>query len=128
MTQSISRESRTRVLQEPIAETTERRRDWQVIGVRIFTGLAVLAGVGLTVADLASSGRTHLIIPAATCFIVAAIGAAVLVLLAQIADRQEFYRRGQLEGWYRGYRMLLPEVDDPLLRRRPGAPDGLDGF
>lgn len=116
MTQSIHRETRERALQGPMNEPAEPKRDWQVIGVRVFTGANALAGVGLAATDLAGDGGIHLVGPAAMCFILATIGAAVLILLSQISDRQEFYRRGQLDGWYRGYRMQPPEVDDPLIR------------
>lgn len=116
MTQSMEHETRERASRAPMPATPATPRDWQLIGVRIFTGISALAGVGLAAVDLASDGGTHLIIPAATCFIFAAIGGAVLILLSQIASRQEFWRRGQLDGWIRGWNGQAPEVHDPLLK------------
>lgn len=116
MTQSISRETRRHAPEPPTAAPPEPRRDWQVIGVRVFTAINALAGVGLGATDLAGGGGVHLTGPAMAAFILATIGAAVLILLSQIASRREFWQRGQLDGWIRGWNGQAPEVHDPLLR------------
>jgi hypothetical protein len=46
----------------------------------------------------------------------AGMASVVLCVHAMLADRQEYYRRGQLDGWMRGWRGQEPDVDDPLLR------------
>ena len=58
----------------------------------------------------------HLTIAACAWFVMTGIGAGLLVTQSMVADRTEFYRRGQLDGWMRGWRGQEPDVDDPLLR------------
>lgn len=115
MTQSISRRTRERAIRGRGAEPVTAGRDRTIIGVRLFTAVALTAGIGLGVTDLAGHGQIHLVGASLTCFILAGISAALLILLMTLADAGEFYRQGQLNGWMRGWRGQEPEVDDPLL-------------
>lgn len=116
MTQSIERTTRERARRTPDAEPVIAKRPKLIVGVWCFTvGMTVLA-VALTVAQLTVVDSVHLAIYAATCAVLAAIGGAVLSFRAMLAGRQEFYRRGHLDGWMRGWRGQEPEVDDPILR------------
>lgn len=86
-----------------------------ISGVIAFGALSLVAAVTLMVLDAATSTR-NLAIYAAACLILTGLAGALLVTHRLLADRAEFYRRGQLDGWYRGYRMLVPDIDDPLLK------------
>jgi hypothetical protein len=86
-----------------------------ILAVRVFLGAALAAGIGMGVGDVAGSGHVHLVAPAAVCFMLSGLAATILIVHAMLADRQEFYRRGQLDGWMRGWRGQEPEVDDPLI-------------
>jgi hypothetical protein len=83
--------------------------------VRVFTTLTTgFAVVLLTTAFLL--GHWHVALAGTTVALLAAAGGVVLCVNAILADRQEFWRRGQLDGWMRGWRGQEPEVDDPLFR------------
>jgi hypothetical protein len=85
-------------------------------GVQIFTVTAALAGTGcLAFAFSRDEWRSALI--GSTLIILSAIGASVWVAGMVLADRQDFYHRGLLDGWMRGWRGQPPDVDDPLVRR-----------
>jgi hypothetical protein len=95
-------------------------------GLRLVTAIFCAAGIALGVADLASHGGVHLVIPSATCFMLAGLAATILMVQALLAefhagfhatfaDRQEFYRRGMLAGWQQGWNGQPPELDDPLM-------------
>jgi hypothetical protein len=116
MTQSIDRATREKAASPPVSESVTGDRTRLILGIRVFAAGALVAGIGLGVADLASEGHVHLVIPSATCFVLAALAATILIVNSLLADRQEFYRRGQLDGWMRGWRGQEPETDDPLLR------------
>jgi hypothetical protein len=116
MTQSIDRDTQGRALVAPESDTVPEGRLALIVGIRIFAGLAALTGVGLTVADLTGGDGAHLIAASCTSFILAGLAGAILSVDAILADRQEFYRRGELTGWIRGWRGQEPEVSDPLLR------------
>ena len=86
-----------------------------VLAVRCFVGvMTFIAGGFLIAAFTFADWRSAL--AAATFFILAVLGGVVLTIDALLADRHEFYRRGQLDGWMRGWRGQEPEVDDPLMR------------
>jgi hypothetical protein len=118
VTISIDDQQRQRASQSP-ADHPGRgwpRHEVIVWGARGFAVLTTLAGAILAVADLAGDASVHLIAPAATSFMLAGMASVVLCVHAMLADRQEYYRRGQLDGWMRGWRGQEPDVDDPLLR------------
>lgn len=117
MTTSIDHD--TQDLEAPRASRAQgrsRRPGALITAVRCFTVAAALAGTGLTVADLAGDGAVHLVAAAATSFLLSGMAGGVWIVHAMLADRQEFYRRGQLDGWMKGWRGQPPDVDDPLLR------------
>lgn len=117
MTISIGEDRRQRATEPARGPGHDRPRHELVVwGARAFAILASIGGVAMAVADLAGDGHVHLIMPALTSFMLAGLAAVVLCVHAMLADRQEHYRRGQLDGWYRGYRMQEPDLDDPLLR------------
>lgn len=103
----------------PLAPPAERRPTTRlrrlIIGVTVFGVVAGLGGLVLAGLDIVLADA-HLAVYAAACFVLAGLASALLVLKAMLADCQEFYQRGQLDGWYRGYRMQPPDVDNPLLR------------
>jgi hypothetical protein len=103
----------------PESDTSSRN---QIVSrVRWFTGTALVAGLICLVCAFAHGDWRYAL--AATGFILlAGIGGAVLCIDAIICDfktilaeRQEFYRRGQLDGWMKGWRGQEPDVDDPLM-------------
>lgn len=116
MSLNISEERRLRALQPPEqTDSDQRRPHWMMRGVALTASATALGGIACLAAAFAlREWRTAL--AGSTLLIIAAIAGAVLVLNQLLADRNEFYRRGQLDGWYRHYRGLPPEVDDPLWR------------
>ncbi len=84
---------------------------WVKLYTAITGGSAVVL---LTIAFLL--GRWHIALAGTTVALLAGAGGVVLCIHAMLADRHEFWRRGQLDGWMRGWRGLEPEVDDPLSR------------
>ena len=115
VTSSIDARTRARATNPPPSEPVTGDRARLIFGIRLFTAAGLAAGLGLGVADVASHGGVHLVIPSATCFMLSGLSATILIVHALLADRQEFYRRGQLDGWMRGWRGQEPEIDDPLL-------------
>jgi hypothetical protein len=115
MTLSIDRATRDRASTPPGAAPGTAGPGKLIIGLRIFTAVATAAGIALGVADLASSGSVHLVIPCVGSFVFAGLAANNLVHHHLLADRQEFYRRGQLDGWMKGWRGQEPGTDDPLI-------------
>jgi hypothetical protein len=117
MTQQSIEEER----QEPAAEPPRRlpgsptpeRLIRAVIATAAASGLA--GAVCVSVAFTLGEWRTGL--TGATLIIISAMAGAVLICDRLMADRQEFYRRGQLDGWMRGWRGQEPTVDDPLWKR-----------
>ncbi len=115
MTISIDSDTRTRALQPSPEE-----RKWLSplrLAVIVGCGSAVLGFVGA--ASMAWAFATHewrAALLGTTLMLLAGMGATVLCLRAMLAARQEFYRRGQLDGWRRGWTGEPPEVSDPLLR------------
>ena len=116
MTTSIDRATRDRAKLPSAQQRPTVGRCRLLIGVRIFAAVTAAAGVGLGVADLTMGRSVTLIAAAVTCVLLAALAGTVLVLDALLADRQEFYRRGQLDGWMRSWHGQPPEMDDPLLK------------
>jgi hypothetical protein len=117
MTISIDRAARERASMPPAAEPKPSAGPrGLIIGLRIFVAVATAAGIALGVADLASDGHTHLVLPCVGSFILAGLAVNNLVHHYLLADRQEFYRRGQLDGWVKCYRGQAPDSDDPLVR------------
>lgn len=119
MTQSIHREAPhgASASPAPAAEPVVRSCRPLITGIRCFVAGMLTAGICAAVWACTTHGRsTHLVIIAGSCFCLAGMGGAVLALQALLADRQEFYRRGQLDGWMRGWRGQEPDAGDPLLR------------
>jgi magnesium-transporting ATPase (P-type) len=73
-------------------------------------------GVTLTAIEVATPLYLKLNSFAAASFIIAAIAGAVLCVEWMLADRQTFYLRGKVDGYYQGWHGQLPDADDPLLR------------
>jgi hypothetical protein len=117
MTISIDRATRERAKVPPSNhKPLAAPRDRLICGVRIFAAIAVAAGVALGAWDLAGDGGVHLIMPSVGCFVLASQATTILIVHSLLASHQEFYRRGQLDGWMKGWRGQQPDVDDPLLR------------
>lgn len=51
-----------------------------------------------------------------TLLVIASAAGVVLGVHLVLADRQEYFRRGELVGWMRGWRGEGPESGDSLLR------------
>jgi hypothetical protein len=115
MTQSIDREQRQRASMPHLPESVTVTRAGLITAIKVFTCTTVLLGVIFAVCTLAYGGWRH---PLAAMFfaLTAVAGGTVLCFHAILADRQEFYRRGQLDGWYKGWRGQAPDVDDPLFK------------
>jgi hypothetical protein len=116
VTQSIDARTRAKATTPPESESDIISRSRLVVGVRVFTGATTTAGLGMllhvfTYTDWRSG------LAAATFFILAVLGGSILTIDALLAERREFYQRGQLDGWMQCLHGQPPEVDDPLLRR-----------
>jgi hypothetical protein len=88
---------------------------------RIFIGVTA-AGVSLGIGGFVVVGldialpNIHLAVYAAACFVLAGLAGVLLVLRVMLADCEEFYRRGHLDGWMRGWNGQSPAADDSLLK------------
>lgn len=115
MTAEIGEQQRLRALRAPLPEDRPTRLGRMIIGITCFGVGATITGLVLAGLDIALT-NANLAVYAAACFVLAGLASALLVLRAMFADCQEFYRRGQLEGWHRGWNGQPPETSDPLLR------------
>ena len=117
MSLSIGEDRRLRALQPP--ETTENdqhRPHWLIRAVTLTSAGTALLGMGLIAAAFAlEEWRTAL--AGSTLLIISALAGTVLAMNWLMADRQEFYRRGHLDGWHLGWRGLPPGSGDPLQRK-----------
>lgn len=118
MTISIDRATRERAKVPPSDhhKALADPRDRLICGVRIFAAVTTAAGIALGIWDLAGDGSVHLVMPSVGCFVLAGQATTILLVHSLLASHQEFYRRGQLDGWMKGWRGQQPDVDDPLLR------------
>lgn len=115
MTLSIDADTRRRASTPLTSKSDKIGRMRLAAGVRWFTVTAAVASIACIVAAVIDRDLpTEL--AASTLCVVCAIGGALWVGNALLADRLDFYQRGQLDGWMRGWRGQEPEVDDPLLR------------
>jgi hypothetical protein len=105
-------------LKPPVVRQPPHRSETAALlnAVRIYTALTALAAAALLAIGIFGQ-EMHIALAGAGGLVLAAIGGAVLCVERLLADRQEFYRRGQLSGWMKGWRGEAPDVDDPLLRR-----------
>ncbi|MET0423610.1 MAG: hypothetical protein ABW046_07040 [Actinoplanes sp.] len=83
--------------------------------MKIFTGTAGAGWVATMMLAFVNGGWREAL-AAATLSIFAVVGGAVLCVHAVIASRLEFYKRGHLDGWMRGWRGQEPQGEDPLFR------------
>jgi hypothetical protein len=114
MTQSIlprsdRRTDRTDTAPEPPG------RSHIITGVWICTGAAGTTGVATATIAVASDTGLSALIVSCTAFVIAAIGSSLLVFNSILPSCREYYRRGHLEGWMRGWRGQPPENDVPGL-------------
>jgi hypothetical protein len=116
VTISIDQDRQQRARHPAVAAEPVTRCGRLIIAIHAVLVVAVLAGLVLVGIDIDLPHGIRFAIYAAACFMTSALCAALLVMHAMLADRQEFYRRGQLDGWMKGWRGLEPDVDDPLLR------------
>lgn len=116
MTIEIDHDRRTRALNAGAAtHAPPAGHNGLLWAVGAFGAAAGVAGLVLAVLDAKTPGM-HGAVYAAASFVLSGLAAAIVVINRMLADRQEHYRRGQLDGWMRGWRGQEPEVDDPLLR------------
>lgn len=118
MTMSISKEQRRRAVDglQPDQPAGRSRRTPMVRWLRTAAVVSGLAGVSASTIEIVTVEYLHLNPVAGAFFVLSGIAVAVLCVEAMLAERQEFYRRGQLDGWMRGWRGQEPDVDDPLMR------------
>jgi len=116
---SISNAQRLRALQpEGLDQTADRPRRTATVRWAIAAGiLAGVSGITLATVEAVTPEYLYLNAWAATCFILCGLAVAVLCIESMLATREEFYRRGELAGWMKGWRGLPPDTDDPLLHR-----------
>lgn len=116
MTMSIDHDARAKTLRGDGAEAVidhGRSR----LALFVGWGAGVLATVGaLCMAWAFTTEEWRVALLGTTLLLLAGMGGTVLCLRRFLADRQEFYQRGQLDGWMRGWRGQEPEVFDPLMR------------
>jgi hypothetical protein len=115
MTTSIGRDLQHHPSPPPEPADQPAPRRGLLRGIQAATGVAVVICGAFTTMAVTHEDLKYTV-AACAWFTVSAIGAALLAGHAMLADRQDFYRRGQVDGWHRGYRMELPDVDDPLFR------------
>jgi hypothetical protein len=117
MTASIERDTVERALQPSAVDKDKTSRSSRlVVGIWVFGTVAAAGGLVLVGLDLAHPHSLRYAVYAGACLVVAGICGGLICLRAMLAGCQEFYRRGQLDGWMRGWRGQCPDVDDPLLR------------
>jgi hypothetical protein len=114
MTRSIDAGTRARALTPPGPEPIAIGHGPLITGVRIFSVVSVVVSIGFFSAAVAYD-NWRWALAAATVLNFAVMGGVVLAIDAMFNGRREFYQRGQLDGWMRGWRGQEPEVDDPLL-------------
>lgn len=117
MTASIDKEQRQQATVPP-RQPADRSTAISLLirGVKTFAVTTAVAGAAsLGVAFALGEWRTAL--AGSTLVILSVVASSVWIVNALLADREDFYRRGQADGWYRGWRGQVPTVDDPLLRR-----------
>lgn len=117
MTADISEQQRMRALRTSGPDSRPTRHSRLVVSITCFGVGATVTGLILVAEDLTDTTGFHFAVYAAACFVLAGLSGTLLVLRAMLADCQEFYRRGQLDGWMKGWRGQQPEVDDPLIKR-----------
>jgi hypothetical protein len=118
MSTSISNEQRLRALHrgDPEEPTKRSRRASMVHWVMAAAILAGVSGVILVTIEMATPAYLNLASYIAACFILSGLAGVVLCVNWMLADRQAFYQRGKVDGFYQGWHGQLPDVDDPLLR------------
>lgn len=115
MSLSVGHDRHQRAMEAEEHQVHDAGPQWLLRGVRIFTVVTAMAGVGcLATAFSLNEWRTAMV--GSTLTVVSAIGASLWCASTLLADRRTFYQRGHLEGWMRGWRGQEPEVKDPLLR------------
>lgn len=119
MTAEITEQRRLRALHTSAPDGQSTRHSRLVVGITSFGVGAAVTGLILVAEDLTDRAGFHFAVYAAACFVLAGLAGALLAVRAMLADCQEFYRRGQLEGWNRGWNGLPPEKHDPLLKYGP---------
>ncbi|WP_158647205.1 VCBS domain-containing protein [Actinoplanes sp. ATCC 53533] len=116
MTTSIDRDARDQAMRPSETEDGDAGSITLIMrGVWVFTAVTSVASIALITVGIAQPS-IHTTIAAATALILATASGSLLVGESMLADHQVFYQRGQLDGWHSGYRMLPPDVNDPLLR------------
>lgn len=115
MTRSIERDTVRRAREKEYAQLVSSRRGPRAItAAKIATGVAVVACAAFgSAAAVSASHHVQLLVGAATCAVLSAIGGAVLAMNTVLANRRDYYRQGQLDGWIRGWRGQPPEADVP---------------
>lgn len=94
-------------------------RDRLIAGTWAVFGCGLTGGVALLAVDITRHDDIRFAIYAMLLLAVAALAGAVLAIANMFAGREEFYRRGHLIGWMRGWNGQEPLRDDPLLHHRP---------
>ncbi len=91
-------------------------RHWLITAVRVFTATMALGGVAfLSLAFSHDEWKQGVV--GMTLVILACTGGAVLAIDTLLADRNTFFQRGKLTGFWEGIHGVPPSSDDPLLRR-----------
>lgn len=116
MTLSIGAERRERARQPRGDDPGEKHRSKRLLrGIQIFTAVTALGAVGsLTTAFCLDDWRTA--VAGGVLAVMSTAAGALWCLHNMLADREEFYRRGQLDGWFRGWHGQEPDAGDPLLK------------
>src|SRR4051812_5876837 len=99
VTISIDQDRRQRARRLSAAAEPVTRCGRLIIAIRATLIAAILAGLVLVGIDIDLPHGVRFAIYAAACFMTSALCGGLLVMHAMLADRQEFYRRGQLDGW-----------------------------
>jgi hypothetical protein len=115
MTQSIDERHRKQAAHPASAGEPGPAVSQLVRWIRIFTGTTLGAGLVVFTWALAHDLWRLAVVGMVLVFL-AAVSAGVWTVHLLLADRNEFYRRGLLEGWRQGWNGQPPDVDDPLLR------------
>lgn len=80
-------------------------------------GCGMAGGIILVTVDIVRHDDIRFAIYATLLLAIAALAGAVLAIARMFAEREQFYLRGHLIGWMRGWNGQEPLTDDPLLHR-----------
>lgn len=115
MTTIIEPDQRHEAVPTPEGSPIRTDRDRLVVGTWAVLGCGITGGAALLAVDITRHDDIRFAIFSTLLLAIAAMAAMVLAIERMLASREQFYRRGHLMGWMRGWNGQEPLKDDPLL-------------